>query len=163
MNELLLSVHVVAGIVFVGPITVAASLFPRYGREALSNADGAVPVARILHRITRSYTVLAITVPLLGIVLAARMGVLFELWVLASLAITLIAAVLLVGVVVPSQTRLMVIINGGPAPPSAATAAVAPVVPRALRRLSMATGVFSLLWVVVVVLMIVRPGSTTGI
>jgi len=33
---------------------------------------------------------------------------------------------------------------------------------RAAARLGMVTGVFNLLWVVVVVLMIVRPGSTTG-
>jgi hypothetical protein len=32
-----------------------------------------------------------------------------------------------------------------------------------LRRLSMVTGLFALTWAVVVVLMIVRPGSTTGV
>ncbi|SFL80243.1 hypothetical protein SAMN05192584_12769 [Streptomyces pini] len=32
----------------------------------------------------------------------------------------------------------------------------------AAARLSMLTGAFNLLWAVVVVLMIVRPGSTTG-
>ncbi|KIX79600.1 membrane protein, partial [Streptomyces sp. MBRL 601] len=30
-------------------------------------------------------------------------------------------------------------------------------------RLAMTTGVFNLLWAAVVVLMIVRPGSTTGV
>ncbi|WP_269781556.1 hypothetical protein [Nocardia bovistercoris] len=30
MESLLLSVHVVAGILFVGPVAVATSLFPRY-------------------------------------------------------------------------------------------------------------------------------------
>jgi hypothetical protein len=30
-------------------------------------------------------------------------------------------------------------------------------------RLAMSTGVFALIWAVVVVLMIVRPGSTTGV
>jgi hypothetical protein len=30
-------------------------------------------------------------------------------------------------------------------------------------RLAMTTGIFNLLWVVVTVLMIVRPGSTTGV
>ncbi|MFB6505073.1 hypothetical protein [Streptomyces sp. NPDC056410] len=33
----------------------------------------------------------------------------------------------------------------------------------AAARLAMVTGVFNLLWAVVVVLMIVRPGSTTGV
>ena len=34
---------------------------------------------------------------------------------------------------------------------------------RAVARLAAATGVFNLLWVTVTVLMIVRPGSTTGV
>ena len=34
---------------------------------------------------------------------------------------------------------------------------------RAVARLGMVTGVFNLLWAIVVVLMIVRPGSTTGV
>jgi hypothetical protein len=34
--------------------------------------------------------------------------------------------------------------------------------PRWAARLGMVTGIFNLLWAVVVVLMIVRPGSTTG-
>jgi hypothetical protein len=33
----------------------------------------------------------------------------------------------------------------------------------AVTRLAMTTGIFNLLWVVVTVLMIVRPGSTTGV
>lgn len=46
-----------------------------------------------------------------------------------------------------------------PPPPTAAGAAVA----SGLARLGMASGVFALTWSVVVVLMIVRPGSTTGV
>ncbi len=33
---------------------------------------------------------------------------------------------------------------------------------RGLRTLPMTAGVFNLLWAVVVVLMVIRPGSTTG-
>jgi hypothetical protein len=43
---------------------------------------------------------------------------------------------------------------------AALTGDAAPAVPS---RLGMATGVFALIWAVVVVLMIVRPGSTTGV
>jgi hypothetical protein len=35
--------------------------------------------------------------------------------------------------------------------------------PRLAARLAMATGVFNLLWAAVTVIMIVRPGSTTGV
>jgi hypothetical protein len=37
------------------------------------------------------------------------------------------------------------------------------VVTRVRTRLAMRTGVFNLLWATVTVLMIVRPGSTTGV
>jgi hypothetical protein len=52
MTAVLLAVHVLAAIVFIGPVTVAASLFPRYARQ------GEVGVARVLHRISRVYAVL---------------------------------------------------------------------------------------------------------
>jgi uncharacterized membrane protein YdcZ (DUF606 family) len=77
--------------------------------------------------------------------LASRMDVLGDTWVIVSLGFTVGAAVLLAAVVLPDQRRAMTL-------PSAGTE------PRAW-----APGVFALLWVVVVVLMVARPGSTTGI
>lgn len=160
MNALLLSVHVIAAVLFVGPITVSTSLFPRYARQAWPDDDAldqATAVARLLHRVTRVYAALAIAVPALGIVLAARMGVLTDLWVVVSLALTVVAAAILVAVVVPSQTKLMATIDGLADQPSRSN------VLTDVRRLSMMSGTFALLWVVVTVLMIVRPGSTTGV
>ena len=68
MQAVLLSVHVLAGILFVGPVAVAASLFPRYApvARAVEGADRSVGVARVLHRITRVYGVLALAVPMMG-------------------------------------------------------------------------------------------------
>ena len=60
MTAVLLAVHVLAAIVFIGPVTVAASLFPRYARQ------GEVGVARVLHRIGRVYAVLGVAVPVFG-------------------------------------------------------------------------------------------------
>jgi hypothetical protein len=54
--------------------------------------------------------------------------------------------------ILPAQRSLL-----GSAGERASTAVAARV-----RTLVVATGVFNLLWAVVVVLMIVRPGSTTG-
>ena len=51
MQAFLLSVHVVAGILFVGPVAVAASLFPRYA-PVQAPSDGALPVER--PRVTRA-------------------------------------------------------------------------------------------------------------
>ena len=144
MTAVLLAVHVLAAIVFIGPVTVAASLFPRYARQ------GEVGVARALHRISRAYAVLGVAVPVFGIATAAQRGVLGDAWLLVSLALTLVAALLLAVEVLPGQTRALAALTGD-------AAAVVP------SRLAMSTGVFALIWAVVVVLMIVRPGSTTGV
>jgi hypothetical protein len=144
VNAFLLSVHVLAAIVFIGPVTVATSLFPRYARE------GNVAVVDALHRISRVYAVLGVSVPAFGLALASAMGVLGDAWLVASVALTAGAAALLALVVLHGQARAVTALHAtGTAPRSP--------------RLAMASGSFALTWAVVVVLMIVRPGSTTGV
>lgn len=174
MGKLLLSIHVLAAIVFIGPVTVAVSLFPRYARLALADATGgpdgdprAEPVVRLLHRISRVYAVLGLSVPVLGIALAARLGVLGDAWVVVSIVLTIAAAVLLAAVVLPAQLGAVVLLDRIPARTAPgdgddAGGAAARWTARA-GRLAMSSGVFALLWAVVVVLMVVRPGSTTGV
>ena len=161
----MLSVHVVAAIIFVGPLTVAVSLFPRYGRAALAPDDASSPAARnraaavagLLHRMSRSYAVLGLSVPVAGIALAGRMNVLGDLWVTTSLALTVAAAGLLAAVVLPDQRRIMTVLD---APESLGEGAV----PRRQPGPgAVAPGLFAAMWVAVVVLMVARPGSTTGI
>jgi hypothetical protein len=162
VSKLLLSAHVLAAIVFIGPVTMAVSLFPRYAAQALDdNRSSAEPVARLLHRISRVYSVLGLAVPVLGLALAIRMRVLGDVWLLASIVLTVIAAVLLAAVVLPAQHRAMALLDGEPGDGTASVSAVERWVSGA-RRLSMSSGIFALLWAVVVVLMVVRPGSTTG-
>lgn len=141
MNAFLLSAHVVAAILAIGPIAVAASMFPRYARA--TGDDDALPIARTLHRICQTYAVFGVAVPMLGIATAAMLGVLTDAWVLVSIALTALAAAVLVLLVLPDQRRALAGIG--------------------VTRLAMTTGVFNLLWVIVTVLMIVRPGSTTGV
>ncbi|MGK5498311.1 hypothetical protein [Streptomyces sp. URMC 125] len=157
MTKLLLSVHVLAAILVVGPIAVAASLFPRYARQAASGGGGPqerdAGVAAVLHRICRGYAVVGVAVPVFGIATGAQLGVLTDAWLVVSMALTVLAAALLVLAIVPGQRRMIEaagVPDGGGGTRSAAA------------RLAMLTGVFNLLWAVVVVLMIVRPGSTTG-
>ncbi|MER5279149.1 hypothetical protein ABT025_25860 [Streptomyces sp. NPDC002809] len=154
MTKLLLSLHVLAAILAIGPITVAASVFPRYARQ--SAGDGAQGpdgvTAAFLHKICRGYAVVGIAVPVLGVATGSRMGVLTDAWLLTSIALTAAAGALLLTVVLPGQARLLD--QPGDAIPELRPAAV---------RLSMTTGIFNLLWATVVVLMIVRPGSTTGV
>jgi hypothetical protein len=147
MEAFLLSLHVVAGILFVGPVTVATSLFPRYapvtGPAAHDRAVRSVDTARLLHRITRSYGALALVVPVVGLVLAVVQGRTTEVWVVVAMVITAVAGAMLALRIAPGQADALDTPDGG----------------SQLRRLGLLTGIFNLLWVTVVVLMIVRPGS----
>ncbi|SHG76347.1 hypothetical protein [Streptoalloteichus hindustanus] len=154
MTKLMLSVHVLAAILTVGPIAVAASLFPRYARTAGAGAKGtrAATIAALLHRICRAYTIVGLAVPTFGAATAAQLGVLTDTWLIISIILTAIAAVILAAAILPRQ-RTLLAPGEDVARDQIRTVAA---------RLSMLTGVFNLLWAVVVVLMIVRPGSTTG-
>ncbi|WP_338028195.1 hypothetical protein [Actinomadura graeca] len=147
---MLLSVHVLVAILAIGPIAVAASLFPRHVRAA--GEPGGRRVAAFLHRTCRAYTVAGLAVPVFGVATGARLGVLTDAWLLASVALTAGAAALLALAILPGQRRLLA--GAGTDDELHVRAESA--------RLAMLTGTFNLLWAVVVVLMIVRPGSTTG-
>ncbi|SEM62524.1 hypothetical protein [Nonomuraea pusilla] len=153
MTKFLLSVHVLAAIVAVGPVTVAASMFPAAVRRA--HAAGADPASvadvRLLHRVCRVYSVVGLAVPVFGFATASSLRVLGDAWLIVSIVLTAAAAGVLALLVLPAQERLLAGLDGA----STSRDATA--------RLAMLTGVFNLLWAVVTVLMIVRPGSTTGV
>ncbi|MFG2544657.1 hypothetical protein ACGFOM_19660 [Streptomyces sp. NPDC048594] len=162
MTKILLSLHVLAAILAVGPVTVAASMYPAAVRKvpvALPTGAGAeeaaapgdVSTVRLLHRICRVYAGLGIAVPVLGLATAAAMGVLGDAWLIASITLTAAAAGLLIAFVLPRQEELLEELADRRPVEHAGTA-----------RLAMFTGLFNLLWATVTVLMIVRPGSTTG-
>ena len=91
------------------------------------------------------------SVPVLGVATALAMGVLGSGWLITSIALTAAAAGMLVAFVLPRQEELLDQLD-----------AERPVEHSATVQLAMFTGVFNLLWAAVTVLMIVRPGSTTG-
>ncbi|MFE2182973.1 hypothetical protein [Streptomyces sp. NPDC059455] len=169
MTKLLLSIHVLAAILAIGPIAVAGSRFPRYARQSASahsahstqsasarpegsDAQRATAVAALPHRICRGYTLVGIAVPLFGLATAAQLGVLTDVWLIASIVLTAVAALVLALAIIPAQRGLLTVPEDSATKGNSAVAA----------RLAMLTGVFNLLWAIVVVLMIVRPGSTTG-
>ena len=153
MEAALLAAHVLAGILFVGPAAVSASLFPRYVPVAdprpgsPRDEERSRRVALALHRLTRVYGLLGIAVPVIGIALAFAQARFGEIWITVAMIVTAVAGGLLALRIVPAQ---------------AAAIAVPPARVR-LRALGALAGIFNLLWVIVVVLMIVRPGSTTGL
>ena len=227
MTKLLLAIHVLAAIIAIGPVTVAASMYP----AATRRAD--LPTLRTLHRICRVYAALGVVVPVFGLATATSLGVLGDAWLLVSIALTVLAAAVLALLVLPRQAEVLATLGepaanphaaeqlahnpdvpepstdtlglAGPTAPNPGTAeqsarnpgaAVPPTDTLGLAgpttrkpgvaerptgnplltkspagnprlavqagRLGMLTGIFNLLWAVVVVLMIVRPGSTTG-
>ncbi|MFI1537577.1 protease [Streptomyces anandii] len=193
MTKFLLAVHVLAAIVAVGPVTVAASMFPPAARRALdpppdgpraADAVARVATVELLHRICRVYAVVGVVVPVFGFATAKNMGVLGDAWLIASIVLTALAAAVLVVLVLPRQEAVVrgllpegagVTAAAGDGPAAGATGVTAGVAAAAATvrgavtvtrrdtvRLAMFTGVFNLLWAAVTVLMIVRPGSTTG-
>jgi hypothetical protein len=156
VTKFLLSVHVLAAIIAIGPVTVAASMFPAFTRRAATEpADGpSVTVLRTLYRICRVYACVGIVVPIFGSATAISLGVLGDTWLIASIALTTAAAGVLALMVLPDQSKILATLTGA-APPA--------VLPRTVTaQLAMYTGTFNILWATVTVLMIIRPGSTTG-
>ncbi|MCC9703922.1 protease [Streptomyces sp. MNU76] len=166
MTKFLLSLHVLAAIIAVGPVTVAASMFPPSARKALAEPDSerAVSAVRLLHRICRVYGGVGIAVPVLGFATALSMGVLKDAWLIVSMLLTALAAMVLLALVLPRQEEILEGLGGTAVGTGAAagTGTGTDAGPAATARLAMFTGVFNLLWATVTVLMIVRPGSTTG-
>jgi hypothetical protein len=70
MSAILLSVHVILAVLAVGPIAVAASVFPRYA--------GTPGAGQVLHRICVTYAAVGVAVPLLGIATAVAMAALTQ-------------------------------------------------------------------------------------
>ncbi|MGW3130367.1 DUF2269 family protein [Streptomyces sp. NPDC001123] len=160
MAKFLLSVHVLGAILLIGPVTIAASLFPRFARQALSDGpeqESAKGSVRLLHRICRVYAVAGVSVPAFGVGTAEVMGVMGSAWVIASMALTVAAAILLGVAVLGTQDDVVDQLDKSDTTLSARQSLIT-----RLPRLSLITGLFALAWLIVVVLMIVRPGSTTG-
>jgi hypothetical protein len=149
VEAFLLAAHVLGGILFVGPVAVANSLFPRYVPVASGSAGTerdqarSTRVALALHRITRVYGMLGLAVPLIGLALSFVQGRFGEIWITIAMIVTALAGALLAFRIVPAQAAAIT------HPPERAR----------LMRLGALAGVFNLMWAAVVVLMVVRPGS----
>ncbi|MEU8511488.1 DUF2269 family protein [Kitasatospora sp. NPDC048722] len=160
MAKFLLSLHVLASVLFIGPVAVAVSMFPRRAKVALAGGPDRASdagVLRILHRITQVYALLGVAVPVLGIGLAQVMDVLGQSWLIVSMVLTAVAALSLLLFVLPGQQAAVDALAQDTGDEQRDKAV------KGLKMLPMTAGVFNLLWAVVVVLMVIRPGSSTGV
>lgn len=151
MSKVLLILHVLAAVIAIGPVTVAASMFPAAARKAFAEPGSGLSVLRALNRICRVYAVVGIAVPFFGLATAGSMRVFGDAWVIVSIVLTAAAAGVLALLVLPGQNAILAAVDASP-----------PSEPVTAGRVAMYTGLFNILWAVVTVLMIVRPGSTTG-
>jgi len=148
MGVVLLVVHVAAAVLFIGPAAVAASTLPRYVpiEDAPSNQRDTQrnrSVALALHRFSRIYGLLALIVPIAGLLLGLLWNKFGQAWLLAAMVLTAIAGALYALRIVPAQ----------------AAAVAAPVPRRRITALTGAAGIFNLLWLAVLVLMVLQPGG----
>jgi hypothetical protein len=154
MNKFFLTVHILAAILCVGPVTVATSMFPSIAKRTLTAETPDAGGLQVLHRITTVYAWASLAVPVFGFALAGSMHVMGEAWLIISLVLTLVAALVLAFLVAPAQSSVLAVAGGTAEERSA-------VLPKA-KLLSMTSGIFALLWVVVLVLMVVKPGHHRG-
>jgi hypothetical protein len=153
VTKFFLALHILAAIVAIGPVAVAASMFPPVARRALAapgTGDAEVTMG-VLHRICKVYALVGVAVPMFGFAVAGVMKVTGQTWVIVSIVLTVLAAVVLGALVLPRQAEL---IEGGR---DGAGASV-----KDTKQLAMFVGIFNLLWAAVTVIMIIRPGSTLG-
>ena len=140
-----LVLHLLTALFVVGPLAVAAVTSPRLARA------GQVDALRGAARTTRLYALASIVVVLLGTAMvglgdtgeAWSMG---QHWVSASYALWILAVALTLGLVVPAQRQAVTALEEGRDAGGAAG------------RMAAGGGLAMLAWVVIVVLMVTKPG-----
>lgn len=149
MEYVLLIIHVATAIVFIGGVTVSASVFPRYAtaEAAAPYADsGGHPAALAMHRITKGYGRLAVITPVAGFLLALVLGRLTELWILISIVLVAIGGTLLLWKVIPIQREML------QSPPTDK---------RVRARAMSYAGSLNAVWLTILILMITKPGGAS--
>ena len=157
----MLILHVVAALLLLGPVTVAVSTFHVRAREAHNGNDLARGSVRTLFTITNTYGLISLIVPLLGVgLLLSNMSYLREGRFHASILLSVIAWGILFFLIVPRQKKMMAALglsdDDDDVPGEERTdAATIGNWDKAVSQLSMFGGIFSALWVIVAVLMVI--------
>lgn len=141
-----LVLHLLAALFVVGPLAVTAVTSPRLARA------GSVDALRTAERMTRAYALASVVVVLLGAVLVGSSGPgeaweQSQLWVSASYGLWFVAVALTLGLVVPAQRKAVKALEAGEDTADAAG------------RMTLGGGLAMLAWVLIVVLMVVKPGA----
>ncbi|MEM9654939.1 MAG: hypothetical protein AAGA65_22805 [Actinomycetota bacterium] len=145
LTSLLLFAHVFSAVLMIGPLTVASGAFGRYVKAAQDD-PAALGAARELGRISNNYGSSSALVGGIGIVLATEAGWWSALWLQIAAAVFTAGYLILVVSVLPVQRKLLAEVENGGS-----------VDPRLIAKLHSTTGAYSLSWVAVLALMVLKP------
>lgn len=158
VNTVLLILHVLTAVLFLGPVTVATSTFHSHAlkvREGGADATHAAGAAKLMHKITSVYGILSLLVPMLGVaIMFTDMGLYFrDGRYHLSIGLAVIAWALLFFVIIPKQRNMMGALGLKDEFEEDQQAYVINDWKKAKSQLSMAGGIFALLWVVMGIVM----------
>ncbi len=158
MTTILIALHILAAVLFLGPVTVAVSSFHTQALKAKAGDTRAAGTAAILHKITSTYGMLAAIVPLLGVAIMMTDGAYWKQGQFhAAIGLAIIAWGILLLLIIPRQKKMMGSLGLlDPADHSPETDVLADEQwAKTKSQLSMFGGIFSLLWVVMFILMFI--------
>lgn len=154
MTTFLIVAHVLAAVLFLGPVTVAVSTFQGQANKAHADDPQAAGAATVLHKITSLYGVLAALVPLLGVaIMFTNTAYWSHVPFLVAIALAVIAWVILLLLIIPRQKKMMGTLGLLDAADFDPEHDQVDDFDTTTSQLSMFGGIFSLLWVIMLVLM----------
>ena len=154
MTTFLIFLHVVAAILLLGPVVVSTSMFPRQVAESRAGGEEATGRASVLCRITKTYGMLSLLVPLLGGAVLASDWETYKAnyWFHTAIVLSVIAWAILLGMVIPQQRKMMGTLGALPAA-DADPADQTTNFEKSKAKATAGAGIFNLLWMLTLILM----------
>lgn len=161
---LFLTLHILAVIVAFGP-TFA---FPLIGAMIEKSPQHALVLTEVMHKIETRMTIpLAVVVPLLGTALIftapGNIDLFKSEWLLAAIGLYIVAFSFAVGVQTRTVNRLVGVMQAMPAGPPPEGAAPPPEIARLAKKAKLGGMFLTVLVVVVLILMVWKPGNCQGV
>lgn len=148
MTSLLIAIHVLAAVLLMGPVMISVSAFQGQMLKAKDGDAKALGAASTLHRLTSQYGPLSAIVPIAGLAVFLTNLDAFgsEGRFHASVALTLVAWIILIALIIPRQKKTLAAIESGSQDVD---------FEKQKKQLSMFGGIFNLLWIITAILMFI--------
>lgn len=155
MTTIVIVLHVLTAILFLGPVTVATSSFHLRAAEANTGDTHAAGAAKTLYDITQNYGVLSLLVPLLGLaIMFLDASYYFTQYNFhAAIVLALLAWAVLFFLIIPRQKKMMGALGLLEADELAEKTYEITDWKKAKSQLSMFSGIWALLWVLTAITM----------